>query len=124
MRHVLLRLVRFASVAAAAWPQLAAAQLSVTVNQGLSYSTIVGWGTQDLRATIMLVINIILGFLGIIAVVGIVYGGFRYMTAGGNEEQAAGGRKTIIAGVIGLAIILGAYAIASFVVSSLVNATT
>lgn len=97
--------------------------LGSTVNQGLSYSTIVGWGTQDLRTTIMLVINILIGFLGIVAVVGIVYGGFKYMTAGGNEEQAAGGRKVIAAGVIGLVIIFTAYAIASFTVSSLANAT-
>ena len=98
--------------------------LGTTVNQGLSYSTIVGWGTQDLRTTIMLVITIIMGFLGIIAVVGIVYGGFKYLTAGGNEEQAAGGKTAMVAGIIGLAIIFAAYAIASFVVSSLVNATT
>lgn len=97
--------------------------LGTTVNQGLSYSTVVGWGTQDLRTTVMLIINIIMGFLGIIAVVGIVYGGFRYMTAGGNEEQAAGGKNAILAGVIGLAVIFAAYAIASFVIQQLANAT-
>jgi len=99
------------------------AQLGATVNRGLSYSTIVGWGTQDLRTTIMLVINIIMGFLGIIAVVGIFYGGFKYMTAGGNEEQAGGGKNAIIAGVIGLVIIFAAYSIASFVVQQLSTAT-
>ena len=102
----------------------ALAQLSTTVNQGLSYSTIVGWGTQDLRTTIMLIINILFGFLGLIAVVGIFYGGFKYMTAGGNEDQAAGGKKVITAGVVGLAIVFAAYAIAAFVISSLVNATS
>lgn len=113
------------SATAAGLPAVAWAQgLGPTLNLGLNYSTIVGWGTRELRTTIMLVINIIMGFLGVIAVVGIVYGGFKYMTAGGNEEQAAGGKQTIIAGVIGLAIILAAYAIAAFVVSSLVNATT
>ena len=100
------------------------AQLSQTVNTGLAYSTIVGWGTQDLRATIMLVINIIMGFLGIIAVIIILTGGFKWMTAGGNEEKVAEAKKLIIAGIVGLAIILGAYSIAAFVVSSLVNATT
>ncbi|MDD5109888.1 MAG: hypothetical protein PHI63_01570 [Patescibacteria group bacterium] len=101
----------------------ALAQLSATVNRGLSYSTIVGWGTQDLRTTIMLVINIIMGFLGIIAVVGVFYGGFKYMTAGGNEEQAGAGKTAIMAGVIGLAVIFMAYAIASFVVQQLATAT-
>ena len=119
---------RFATTLATAAGLLAAmpvfAQLSQTVNTGLSYATIVGWGTQDLRSTIMLVINIIMGFLGIIAVIIVLYGGFKWMTAAGNEEQVAEAKKMIIAGIFGLAIILAAYAIASFVVSSLVNATT
>ena len=98
--------------------------LGATVNQSLAYATVVGWGTQDLRTTMMLVINILMGFLGIVAVVGIFYGGLKYLTAGGNEEQAAGGKNVMIAGVVGLAIIFAAYSIAAFVVSSLVNATT
>ncbi len=46
------------------------------------------------------------------------------MTAGGNEEQVGEAKKWIYSGVIGLTIILSAYAIANFVVNSLVNATT
>lgn len=112
------------AIAALPFAKPAFAQLSATVNEGLGYSTIVGWGTQDLRTTIMLIINILMGFLGVVAVVGIFWGGFKYMTAGGNEEQAAGGKNVIIAGVVGLAIIFAAYAIASFAVNSLVNATS
>lgn len=107
----------------AALPVFAQGSLPVTVNRGLAYSTIVGWGTQDLRTTIMLVINIIMGFLGIIAVIIILTGGFKWMTAGGNEEKVAESKKLIIAGIVGLAIIFGAYAIASFVIQSLANAT-
>jgi hypothetical protein len=50
-------------------------------------------------------------------------GGFEWMTAGGNEEKTTEARKRIIAGVIGLAIILSAYAIAQFVLRSLSAAT-
>lgn len=80
-------------------------------------------GTRDVRETVFAVINVILGFLGIIAVVIILYGGFIWMTAGGNEEKTTEARKLIVAGIIGLAIILASFAIAQFVVTQLYNAT-
>jgi len=80
------------------------------------------FSSQDLKATIENIIRIILGFLGILVIVAIIYGGFRMMTAGGNADQNEGGRKIIIAGAIGLVVILAAYAIASFVVNSLQSA--
>jgi hypothetical protein len=107
-----------------ALPAFAQANLGETVNRGLNYGTIVGWGTQDLKTVVFLVINVIMGFLGIIAVVIVLWGGFQWMTAGGNEEQVASGKKTIIAGVVGLAIVIGAWAIAAFVVQNLVDVTT
>ena len=64
-------------------------------------------------------INIILGFLGIVAVVIILLGGFKWMTAGGNEDKVGEARKLITAGIIGLIIILASFAIASFVLTQL-----
>lgn len=108
----------------AALPALAqGSRLANTVQGSLNFATIVGWGTQDLRTTIMLIINIILGFLGIIAIIIVLYGGFKWMTAAGNEEQVGEAKKIIIAGIVGLAIIFAAYSIASFVVTQLATAT-
>lgn len=81
-------------------------------------------GTKDIRTTVAAIINVALGLLGIVAVVIILAGGFTWMTAAGNEENVDKAKKMIFAGVIGLAIILSAYAIAKFVIDSLVNATT
>lgn len=83
-----------------------------------------GLGQGDLNDTIGALIRAALGFLGVIAVVIILFGGFKWMTAGGNEEKVGEAKKLIIAGIIGLAIILSAYAIASFVITKLVSATT
>ena len=83
-----------------------------------------GLGQGDLNDTIGSLIRAALGFLGVIAVVIILFGGFKWMTAGGNEEKVGEAKKLIIAGIIGLAIILSAYAIASFVITKLVGATT
>ncbi len=83
-----------------------------------------GLGTQDVRQTIGRIINVALSLLGVVVLVIIVYGGFLWMTAGGNDEKVGEAKKWIFGGIIGLVIILSAYAIASFVISNLVNATT
>ncbi|HAO81427.1 MAG: hypothetical protein UV57_C0012G0012 [Parcubacteria group bacterium GW2011_GWD2_43_10] len=77
-----------------------------------------------LIATIARIINILLGFLGVIAVVLVLLGGFKWMTAAGNEDKIGEAKKLMGAGVVGLVIILAAYAIAAFVVNQLASATS
>lgn len=76
-------------------------------------------GSNSLQATVTGVINVALSLLGIIAVVIILIGGFKWMTAGGSEDKVAEARKLIFAGIVGLAIIMSAWAIARFVINSL-----
>lgn len=83
----------------------------------------IGLGTNDIRLTIASIIRVAMGLLGIVAVVIILIGGFTWMTAGGNDEKVGEAKKWIFAGVIGLAIILSAFALAQFVINSLTNAT-
>ena len=80
-------------------------------------------GTSDLRVTAVKVINIALSMLGIIAVVVVLIGGFKWMTAGGDDTKTGDARKWIFSGIIGLAIILSAWAIAKFALNSLGSAT-
>jgi len=80
-------------------------------------------GNKNLIDSIVGIINVVLGLLGIIAVVIILIAGFRWMTAGGNEDKVAEARKMIVAGIIGLAIILSAWAISRFVIVQLARAT-
>lgn len=70
---------------------------------------------QDLREFIKNVVNFALGFLGIIAVVVVIYGGFMYVTAAGNEDQAGKGKKAITYAVIGIIIILSSFALVNTV---------
>lgn len=90
---------------------------------GLTYGTVSKLGNKDLRSTIASIVNVALSLLGIVALVIVLYGGFKWMTAGGNDEQVGEARKIIISGVIGLAIILSSYAISSFVITKLGQAT-
>lgn len=57
------------------------------------------------------VVSAFLGLLGVIFVILILIGGTRYMTASGNEERAKSGLTTIRHAIIGLIIVIGAYAI-------------
>ena len=56
-----------------------------------------------------------LSILGIIFIALMLYGGFLWMTAGGKEEQLTKAKELIQAAVIGLIIIVAAYAISFFI---------
>lgn len=83
-----------------------------------------GLPATDIRLVVANIIRIALGLLGIVALVLIIYGGYLWMTAGGNDEQITTAKKFLFNTAIGLAIILSAYAIVSFVISKLTDATT
>ena len=80
-------------------------------------------GSQSIQTTIASIINVALSLLGIVAVVIILMGGFKWMTAGGSEEKTGEAKKIIFSGVIGLAIIMSAWALATFVINQLSIAT-
>ena len=84
----------------------------------------VALGNDDPRNIAANIINIILGFLGILAVVLILFGGFKWMTAAGNDDKIAEAKKLLVAGVVGLIIILAAYALAAFILDAVFRATT
>ncbi|MBP6884791.1 MAG: hypothetical protein KBC17_03115 [Candidatus Pacebacteria bacterium] len=90
---------------------------------GLEYGEKTGLGASDIRITVVNVIKVILGLLGIIALSLIIYAGFLWMTAAGNEDNITKAKGIISASVIGLVIILSAYSITTFVFENLVGAT-
>lgn len=101
---------------------LAPLALAARANAGPSLDFPVNFAdfsTADIKDTIENIVRIIVGFLGIITVLIILAGGLKWMTSGGNEEKIGEAKKLIASGVIGLVIVLAAYAIANFVVSSL-----
>lgn len=71
----------------------------------------------DLTTVIGRIVKIVIGFLGLIAVVIILIGGFQWMTSGGDEDKIKNARKLMTNGVIGLFIVVIAYAIALFVMN-------
>ena len=86
---------------------------------GAGFASAAGLGSGNLIGTITSIIRVALGFLGIIAVVIILLGGFKFMTSKGETTKVAEAKKLIFAGILGLVIILSAYAIASFVITQI-----
>lgn len=74
---------------------------------------------DDLVALIFDAIRYVLAFLGVVAVVVIIIGGFMWMTAAGNDEKVGKAKKVIVQGIIGLIIVMFAFAIATFVINQL-----
>ena len=101
-------------------PWGAGSDAAVTENTLMTDTGLTG---SDPRTVIANVINTILGFLGVVAVVIILMGGFKYMIAGGDETKIGEARALLVSGIIGLIIILGAFGIASFVVKAILGAT-
>ncbi len=68
------------------------------------------------------VISILISILGIIFLVLVLYAGYLWMTAGGNEKQVEKAKDVMIRATVGLVILLAAYSISNFVVQSLITA--
>jgi len=78
----------------------------------------------DLQPLVARIIKSFLAILGTVAIVLIIYAGYLWMTAAGNEEQISKAKKLIANAVIGLIIILAAYSIATFIINSIVKSST
>ncbi len=63
-------------------------------------------------------INVVLGIIGVVAVIMIILGGIQYTTSQGDAAKATKARNTILYSVVGLIIALLAFAIVNFVLTS------
>ncbi len=78
---------------------------------------------NDFQDTLSRIINIISILVGVIAVVMIIFGGFKYITSGGKQESVTGAKNTILYGLIGLVIVALAQIIVKFVLNQTATAT-
>ncbi|MBP6944674.1 hypothetical protein KBD61_02655 [Patescibacteria group bacterium] len=99
--------------------QRANAELNTVQNQALGTAG----APQNIYTIAGNIINVVLGFLGIVLLGYMIYAGFLWMTSGGEQERAKEARTMIANSIIGLIIIVAAFAISNFVLGSLVNIT-
>lgn len=82
-----------------------------------------GIGTENPATVTVNIIEWVLGILGLIAVTLILYGGFTWMTAGGEEKRIETAKGILKAAIIGLVIVLTAYGVAQYVFEQVLTAT-
>jgi cbb3-type cytochrome oxidase subunit 3 len=76
----------------------------------------------DIPGAIGTIIGAVLAFVGLLFFLLMIYGGLLWMLARGNEQQVEKAKNLIISAVIGLIIILSAYAITAFIGGALTEA--
>jgi len=96
------------------------ANFALAVDFGFApVSNSISLATGDPRVIIGRIIQIALSFLGVIALLLIMYAGFLWMTSSGDEDKITRAKTTLKNAVIGLVIILSSWAIVTFVLSRL-----
>lgn len=72
-----------------------------------------------LSSILAIFVQSVLGLIGMVFMILIIYGGFLWMTAAGIEDKITKAKKLILASVIGLAIVMAAFGIATFIINAL-----
>lgn len=104
---------------------VSAATATATISEGLDTAAGESYSTE-LTLTVFIgnMIRTLLAATGIIFLIITVYAGILYMTAQGDESKVKKGKSMLTSAVIGLIIVVGAYAITRYVVDALAQAAT
>lgn len=74
--------------------------------------------TLDPKDAVKNIINYGLYFVGAIALIFIIYGGVKFITASGNPEKVTEARNILLYSILGIIVVVLAYAIINFAVSA------
>lgn len=85
-----------------------------------SVTTSTNGATNKVNNLVRDIINIFSWVVGVVSVIMIIVGGFRYITSGGDSNNVSAAKNTIIYAIIGLVIV----ALAQFIVQFVLNKVT
>jgi Na+/phosphate symporter len=77
--------------------------------------------TTQINNIVHTIVNLLSAIVGIVAVIMIIVGGFRYITSGGNDTSVTSAKNTILYAIIGLVVVALAQLIVRFTLSKLTN---
>jgi len=100
--------------------------LAQTLDEGMMGNAAIAAeiGGANLPTILGRIFKIILSILGLMALIVTIVAGAQWMTSGGIPEKIKKAQALLSAGLIGLLIIISAYALVSFIISSLGGITT
>lgn len=81
-----------------------------------------GDGTAQISTIAGKIVNIFSIIVGVIAVIMIIYGGFRYITSGGDSGKVGNAKNSLIYAIIGLIIVALAQVIVHYVINTAAGA--
>lgn len=84
---------------------------------GIDYVDPLNLSNADPREAAVGVTALLMTFLGIIATIVIIYGGYVWTTSAGDPQKIEKAKKVITGGVIGLILVLSAFIIVNFVIN-------
>jgi hypothetical protein len=79
-------------------------------------------GIDRINQILRHIVNLLSAIVGVVAVIMIIIGGFRYITSGGNDASVTGAKNTILYAIIGLVVVALAQILVRFVLDKIVNA--
>ncbi|MDD4996116.1 MAG: hypothetical protein PHW15_01380 [Patescibacteria group bacterium] len=121
-----LSLIALVAIVSALAPSALLAQtsnLDLGNNYVQNFREVAGYGEASITEVVGNIIKIVLSLLGLVAVVLVIIGGFQWMASAGNEDKIKSAKKLIGSALVGLIIVVLAYAIATFVISNIVEVT-
>ncbi|MEK7524108.1 MAG: hypothetical protein AAB588_03695, partial [Patescibacteria group bacterium] len=75
-------------------------------------------GRTGLRDIVLTIVNFFLTFLGLLAVVMVIYGGFLYVSSAGNEESVGKAKKILLYAGLGIIVIIVSFALVNTILGA------
>ncbi len=96
-------------------------KLAFAAATALFLATTAAQAGSSIDGTIKSIVNILSIFVGVVAVIMIIIGGFRYVTSAGSAEGVTAAKRTLLYAIIGLVIVVLAQVIVRFVLTHTTN---
>lgn len=82
-----------------------------------------GTGFKDLPTAISTIFDFVIVLGAVVFVILFLVGGIQYLTAAGNEEATGKAKRLLVDAIVGLVIVLAAWAIGNFILDRLIGSS-